>query len=98
MDDAGALLVTDGGYIRDDRVYLQDIARCAFEWYGQTRKALSITQNSLLCDHSIGELITSIGSAASPVEVNSVVTKIAFDIRNNKVTVFTQYAELDFTR
>jgi hypothetical protein len=98
VDDEGALITTDGGYIRDDRAYLQDIARRAYEWYGTARKALRITQRNLLCDHSVGELITNIGSAESPVEVNSVITKIAFDIRNNTVTVFTQYAELDFTR
>lgn len=98
VDDAGALLVTDGGYVRDDRAFLEDIARCAYEWYGHERKALQITRQSLLCEQVIGELITSVGSEDAPTEVNSVVTKIVFDVLNNTVTVFTQYAELDFSR
>jgi len=98
VDDAGALITTDGGYVRDDRAKMQDIAQCAFAWYGQTRKALTIVQNDLICDHQIGELITNIGSAESPVEVNSVITKMVYDIKAGTVTVTAQYAELDFSR
>jgi hypothetical protein len=98
IDDAGALIQTDGGYVRDDRAAMQDIARSAYAWYGQTRKALTIVQNNLVCDHQVGELITSIGTAESPIEVNSVITKMFYDLRAGTVTVTTQYAELDFTR
>ncbi len=98
IDDSGALITTDGGYVRDDRAAMQDLARCAFEWYGQTRRAMTIVQHDLVCDRQIGELITNIGSASSPVEINSVVTKMVFDLLAGTVTVTTQYAELDFTR
>ena len=98
IDDAGALITTDGGYVRDDRAQMQDLARCAFEWYGQTRRAMTIVQRDLVCDRQIGELITNIGSAESPVEINSVITKMVFDLLSGTVTVTTQYAELDFTR
>ncbi len=98
VDKAGAVITTDGGYVRDDRGPMRDIARSAFAWYGQTREAITIVQKNLVCDRQIGELITYIGSATNQVAVNSVITKIVFDLLNGTVTVNTQYGELDFTR
>jgi hypothetical protein len=96
VDDEGALITTDGGYVRDDRALLSDMARCAFAWYADTRKAMAITKHDLVCEQVIGELITQIGTAENTTTINSVVTKIEFNIREGTTTVHTQFAELDF--
>lgn len=95
VDDEGALKTSDGGYVRDDRAIMQDLARCAYTWYGQQRKAMTIVRHDLVCDYSIGDLITSVGSEGDPITVNSVVTKIDFNVKDQTVTVSTAYAELD---
>jgi hypothetical protein len=109
VNDAGALEETDGGFVRDDRELLKDVARSAYEWYGQTRRAMTVVIHDLVArvkraepdpptgalytDLRIGVLITRLG--AEPTDVNSVVTKLAFDLRQGTITVTTQYAEFD---
>lgn len=95
LDDEGGLVTTDGGYVRDNRALMGDIARCAYEWYGSTRKALTIVRNDLVCDWEVGFLITFIGTESHQVAVNSVVTKVVYDLIARTTTVFSQYAELD---
>jgi hypothetical protein len=95
IDSGGALVTSSGGYVRDDRTLLKDIARSAYAWYGQTRKALTVVQHNLVTTRAIGELITQIGETGNRTEVNSVVTKLDFNVRAGTVTVTTQYAELD---
>jgi hypothetical protein len=97
LDENFELLQTDGGYVRDDRALMGDIARSAFEWYSQPRKAMTIVQHNLICDHTIGELITTIGTDNATEEVNSVITKMVFDLKAGTVTLFTQFAEIDFS-
>lgn len=95
IDADGQLIETDGGYVRDDREKLADIARCAYAWYGQTRRALTVVQRNLVTERSIGELLTIVGNITDQIEVNSVVTHLAFDLIAGTVTIQTQYAELD---
>lgn len=95
LDDDGALIESDGGYVRDDTVLLKDIARSAYAWYGQTRKSLTVVQHDLVTERRIGELITQIGNGSESVAVNSVVTKLVFDLLAGTVTTTTQYGELD---
>jgi hypothetical protein len=91
----GSLKTTTGGYIRDDSKLLKDVARSAFAWYGQVRRALTITRRDLVTDKQIGQLITTIGAAGT--QVNSVITKIAFDLKEGTVTIHTQFGQFDPT-
>lgn len=95
INNAGQTLTTTGGYIQDDRTWLKDVARTAFEWYGQTRQAVSGTQHNLITSFEVGTLITFIGSLAGLVEVNSVITSLTFDLLGGSVSVQTQFGELD---
>jgi hypothetical protein len=95
IDSAGAALATAGGYVRDDRALLKDIARSAFQWYGQTRQALSVSRHFLIPDVALGTLVTFVGDAADLEEVNSVVTSQTFDLLAGTVSTQTQFAQLD---
>jgi hypothetical protein len=95
IDDAGQVIVSTGGYVRDDRALLKDIARSAFQWYGQTRQALSVSRHFLIPDVALGTLVTFVGDAADLEEVNSVVTSQTFDLLAGTVSTQTQFAQLD---
>lgn len=86
---------TAGGYVIDDRELLKDIARSAYQWYGQTRQALSVVRHFLIPDVSLGTLVTFVGDAADLEEVNSVVTQQTFDLLAGTVATQTQFAQLD---
>ncbi|MCP4571471.1 MAG: hypothetical protein GY838_03900 [bacterium] len=95
LDDDGQPIRSNGGYVRDDRDRLRDVARLAYEWYNTDRRALRVTLGTLECDKTVGQLITTIGSGANVRTVNTVITAIDFDLRAGSHTVVTAFAELD---
>ena len=98
IDADGSKLEAGGGYIRDDRPRLKNIARAAYEWYSVDRNAITVTQRQLTCPFNLGNLILAIGQSANDangVTVNTCVTSLAFDFRAQTATVTTQFAELD---
>jgi hypothetical protein len=95
IDSAGAVIESTGGYVRDDRTLLKDIARSAYQWYGQTRQALSVVRHYLVPDVNLGTLVTFVGDAADLEEVNSVVTSQTFNVAEGTIATQTQFAQLD---
>jgi hypothetical protein len=57
----GALQQSTGGFLRDDRNQLSGIARLAYEWYGQTRKAISLDTTTISTELALGQLVVSLG-------------------------------------
>jgi hypothetical protein len=90
----GTLLTTNGGFVQDDRVYLRELARLAYEWYSVQRHVIDVTVRGMDPTFTVDDLITSIGNAV-PVTVNSVVTSITFDLRANTYRIETDFANLD---
>ncbi len=86
-----------GGFLRDDRPKLRDIARMAFEWYGKQRRALNLSFSVITSGFEIGTLITSIGSGATLEDINTCITSVTYDLQGNRTTLHTQFGELDFT-
>lgn len=97
VDLAGDKVTTAGGYVRDDREKLEDIAKAAFNWYGQERRSLTAVVHNLVCTFNLGDLITLVGSAAVPVPSYTVITSLRFDLLAGTTTIQTQFAELDIT-
>lgn len=95
VDEAGQPITSAGGYVRDDRPRLKDLARTAYAWYGQKRQALEFVQQDLVSDLAIGTLLTEVGSYNDPLEINSVVTQQTYDLIAGTVEIKTQFAELD---
>jgi hypothetical protein len=79
-----------GGYYRDDRGKLQDIARLVYEWYARNRKALTL---ALPAD--VGTIITSINRSGEQVDVHTPVTSIHIDLVGGITRLQTDFAELD---
>lgn len=92
---AGAVTTSTGGYLTDDRQWLENIARVAYEWYCVPRYALDVTLRTLIHDYDIGQLITNIQHGTLSTAVNSVITEITMDLLAGTTTIKTKFAELD---
>jgi hypothetical protein len=92
-----------GGFIRDDRDLLNDLAQVAYEWFGVLRQALTLTYRQAYQVVAIGDLITTIGSGATLQTLRTVVTEIRVAMSDradspHRTTIQTQWAELDVLR
>jgi len=89
-----------GGFVRDDRDLLEDLARVAYEWYGSQRQTLDLLYRSAADLCRIGDLITKIGADATEETIRTVVTEITLTLarsthETHTTQVKTQWAELD---
>jgi hypothetical protein len=81
-EQTGELLRSDtGGFVRDDREELSQIARVAYSWYGTARKSVSFSTALINSTLALGDLVVSIGDplyAGNIVteDVNSIITSI----------------------
>ena len=97
IDANGAVIKSDGGYVRDDTYFASAIATLAWQWYGQPRRVLNLTRHSLILASGIdvGTMVTTIGAAAETV--NTVVSRLVFDTRAGTVNYLTQFSEFDLS-
>ncbi|RTL03733.1 hypothetical protein EKK58_12285 [Candidatus Dependentiae bacterium] len=96
---AGELQKTSaGGFVRDDRKRLEDMARLAYAWHGQTRRILSLQFRGLTSGFEVGHLITTIGRGANVRTINTAITSVQYDLERGGMSVQTQFAEMDFRR
>lgn len=104
VDDDGTLKRTNaGGFIRDDREDLADLARLAYKWYGVERQSLELVYRQATGVFSIGHLVATIGADQTEEEVRTAITEIRIDLarestQTHRTTVRTQWAELDVLR
>ena len=98
LDDEGHTILSAGGYIRDDRPLLQDLARIAYGWYSVPRVAVAVADHTLDHPLNLGDLVLEIGGLFGEVTVNSVVTRLTFDLAAGTTSVETQFAEMDVMR
>lgn len=80
----GALQKSTGGYLRDDRKQLSGIARLAYEWYGQTRRVVSLETTTISTEFALGQLVVSLGDPdlvgdVLTDEVRSCITSLRFE-------------------
>lgn len=86
-----------GGWIRDDRKRLKDIARLAFMWFGVDRRILSLSFSGIASGFTVGDLITSIGTGGFSETINTCITSVSYDLQAGAMSVNTQFGEMDFT-
>lgn len=95
--DAGELKKSaQGGWLRDDRERLKDIARMAYAWYGQTRRLMSLSFKGITSGFNIGDLITTISSGGTVETINTAITSVTYDLQGGTMSLNTQFGELDF--
>ena len=98
LDNEGHKIEAAGGIVRDDRPRLRELARIAYDWYSTPRVAIAVTDHTLDSPMELGELVTVIGGDAGVVTVNSVVTRMTYDLVAGTTHVETQFADLDVMR
>jgi hypothetical protein len=86
-----------GGYLRDDRKRLKDIAKLAFAWYGQDRRILNLSFKSIVPGFDIGHLITTIGTGGASETINTVISCVTYDLDAGTTSLHTNYGEMDFS-
>lgn len=89
---------TGSGIVRDDREKLDEIAAAAVSWFGVDRGALTVSWRQINAPPQLGTLILGSFTGGVARVVNSPITSIGYDFgRTPKVTIETNYAELDFS-
>lgn len=86
-----------GGWLRDDRKKLKDIARVAFSWYGQERRILNLSFRGITTGFDVGTLITTIGSGANLQTINTTITCVTYNLQDGTTQLHTDFGELQFT-
>lgn len=87
------VLTSSAGYVRDDRQQMRELGAMAYAWYQTARSALDLTINHVSSTVQVGQLIETVRGSTT---VNSVVSMVKWDFRNQQTTYATEYAELDF--
>lgn len=95
VDGSGDLVRHDGGYVRDDREWMRDMAKYVFTWYGTTRQAFRFEMQQVLDLLDVGQMITTVGTGELEEEVNSVVVGVTYDFVAQSTHVDTAFANLD---
>lgn len=96
VDSSGQLLKVDtGAFLRDHRDRLKDVARSAFEYYGQDRRILEFAIRSLSTRFDVGWLITEIGGDDQTETVRTVISEASYDLQDGMTSFRTQFVELD---
>lgn len=95
IDETGQLTVTDNnGFLRDDREYMMDVARMAYEWYQVERQLVRFSVPYFLGSIVPADLITVIDN----MPINTLVTAITYDFTSTSTTIETSGAEeIDFS-
>lgn len=90
------VLADSAAVLRDDRKYLKDIARIAFEWYREDRNALTVEFRQLRNLFGLGQLITTIGSGSTQSNINTVISCLTYNFdKAGTTTVETSDQTLD---
>jgi hypothetical protein len=92
----GALQYAGPGYfLRDDREWMEDLARFVWEWYSVPRQAFQLHLQQVIDLVDLGDLITNIGADDDEEETNALVTAIDVDLDEGTTKITTSFAELD---
>lgn len=96
IDNDGTLKLSEGGYIQDDRDKLKDIAKLAYQWYKDDRKAVRFGIRTTRHDYEPGQLIREIATGDTTKSLNTVITEVDIDFRSGTSSISTGFAQLDF--
>lgn len=96
IDDGKLVKTLSGGFVRDDRQRLTDIATAAAVWYGRPRQTIEIKCKQIREIVKLGWLITDVGPAYQLTGVNTPITSISYDLANGRTTFQTAFADLEF--
>lgn len=94
--DKGELITSEvGAVLRDDRKYLNDVARMAYEWYKLDRQSMNVSFRQVRNLFELGMLITAVGSGTTMETINTIVSSITYNLKEGVMTVETDDDTLD---
>jgi hypothetical protein len=85
-----------GGWLRDDRERLQNIAKLAWSYYSVPQQSLRFAFRAVSAVATVGQMITDLVELGQSEEINSVVTGMDIDLESQVTTLQTAFSELDF--
>jgi len=92
----GELERSTGGYLRDDRPELADLAGIAFHWHGTARRPLKLLYKQLLRPVRLGQIVSEIGGGeVAATAVNTLVSGVIWHVADGTTEIKTDFAELD---
>ncbi len=104
-EESGALVKSNiPQWINDARDKLRNVAKLAYQWYGQQRRTVQLSTRRIFADIHVGDVVLSVErTAAEDIDVATVVSQITIEIPLTKgeqpspplMTLVTAYAELD---
>lgn len=90
VDEEGALKRCPGGFVRDDRWLLRNVAEVAWKWYSASRRTASVNVKMLLPPASIGDLLLTLDVN---IPLATVVTTVDYDFDSQSIRYATNFAE-----
>lgn len=87
---------SSGGWVRDDRERLDDIARLAWQWYGTERKTLNLSFRGITAGFDIGTIVTELQAPSGNQTINTAITNVTYDLNGGTTSLQTHYNEIDF--
>ena len=94
---AGALVVEGAKKLRHDRDKLAIVAALAAAWYSKPRRAVTITYSTLMFNLEPGDFIADLyGRSLIGAQVNTVISRILWNMNEGTTTIQTDFADLDF--
>ena len=87
---------SSGGFVRDDRMVLRDVARLTWEWYQTPRQSLRLRYRHITTNFFVGQLITDIFDAGVEVPINTVISSISWNFLEGSTAIETQFIDVDF--
>jgi len=85
-----------GGFVRDDRLRLAQIAKAAARWYQTERQSLFFRIRGVVETVRLGQLVTSVGGRYTLEGINTPVTGIRYDLLQQTTELETSMAQVDF--
>jgi len=93
----GRPVLSTGGFVRDDRLKLFEIAQAAAIWYGTVRQTLFLRIKGVVDIVPVGALITDVGGTYNFEDINTVVSSVTYDLLHQETTIETSFAEIEFS-
>jgi hypothetical protein len=95
LRDGVPQICEDNAVLRSDVGRLSAIASLAFLWYCRPRKTVNLQYKRIRKLTEVGHLITSITQGETVENVQTVVTRVRYDLDGQTTTVQTHFDELD---
>jgi len=87
------LVLSDGGFVRDDRQRMKTTAKIAVDWFKRQRQSLAAAVKGFHAEFFRGHLIAELNRGT--ITINALITSVRYDRENAVTSIDCQFANLD---